>query len=175
MKISTIPAVMVLLFLVMAVPNISNAANLKIGVISFGRLLHDSPQGQAAQRRLNEKIMPRRSAIQAEQKKARELQDDINKNGSVMSSSALQEKQSRLSEMQRDLSRKESDLQDEASQEQNNELTLLQQEVARAVNEFAKKNHYNLIIGSGVYYADDTVNVTAQILAQMQQDYKAKK
>lgn len=92
-----------------------------------------------------------------------------------MSSSALQDKQSELAEMQRDLNRKQSDLQDDINVEKSNAINNLQQLIGQAVTEFAKTNHYNLIIGAGVYYADDSVNVTAQVLAQMQKDYKSRR
>ena len=175
MKRSFIPVVAFLSIMAVAAPAMSSAANLKIGVVDYGRLMQDSPQGKAETKKLRDKFGPRNQKIVTEEQKIKKLQDDIDKNGAVMSSSALQDKQSELSELQRDLSRKQSDLQDDINVEKSNAINNLQALIGRAVTEFAKKNHYNLIIGGGVYYADDTVNVTAQVLAQMQQDYKSKK
>lgn len=175
MKLSIMPAVVVLALMAFSVPGVGAAANLKIGVVDFGRLMQDSPQGKAETRRLRDKFNRRSQEIMAEQEKVKKLRDDIDKNGAVMSSSALQDKQSELAEMQRDLNRKQSDLQDDINVEKSNAINNLQQLIGQAVTEFAKTNHYNLIIGAGVYYADDSVNVTAQVLAQMQKDYKSRR
>jgi Skp family chaperone for outer membrane proteins len=45
--------------------------------------------------------------------------------------------------------------------------------VLKAVQEFAQSQKYNLIVGDGVFYKDNSVDVTDQVLAQMQKDFKA--
>jgi outer membrane protein len=90
-----------------------------------------------------------------------------------MTASQVQDEQSRLDEKQRDFSRKSGDFQDDYNMERNAQLSKLQQDVMKATQEFAQAQKYSLILAEGVAYADNTVDVTDQVLAQMQKDYKA--
>jgi len=150
----------------------AQAAEPKIGVVDMSNLLQKSPQSQNAQAEMAKKFDGRKKDLLAEQDKIKNLQDQINKNGAVMSSGQLQDAQAQLDELQRDFSRKQSDYMDDLNMERNAELSKLQQDVLKAVQEFAQAQKYNLIVGDGVFYKDSTVDVTDQVLAQMQKDYK---
>ncbi|HSN19017.1 MAG TPA: OmpH family outer membrane protein [Gammaproteobacteria bacterium] len=150
----------------------ASAADLKIGVIDMGVLLQKSPQAQNATAEMTKKFDARRKDLMAEQDEIKTLQDDLTKNGATMSASQAQDEQSRLDEKQRDFSRKSSDYQDDYSMERNSQLSKLQQDVLKATQEFAQAQKYNLILAEGVIYKDGAVDVTDQVLAQMQKDYK---
>ena len=77
-----------------------------------------------------------------------------------------------MDNLQQDFSRKQSDFQADVNTQRNQELGKLQQAILKAVQEFAKNEKYNLIIGEGAFYADDTVDVTNQVLNQLQKDFK---
>ena len=151
----------------------ASAADLKIGVIDMGVLLQKSPQAQNATAEMQKKFDARKKDLISEQDEIKNLQDDLNKNGATMSASQAQDEQSRLDEKQRDFSRKSSDYQDDASMERNAQLSKLQQDVFKAAQEVAQAQKYNLILAEGVVYKDGAVDVTDQVLAQMNKDYKA--
>ncbi len=148
------------------------AADIKIGVVDMSSLLQKSPQAQTASQDMAKKFDSRKKDLVSEQDKIKNMQDTLNKNGAVMSASQLQDAQAQLDELQRDFSRKQSDYMDDVNMERNAALSRLQQEVLKAVQEFAQAQKYNLIVGDGVFYKDNTVDVTDQVLAQMQKDYK---
>ncbi|HLW74057.1 MAG TPA: OmpH family outer membrane protein [Gammaproteobacteria bacterium] len=152
----------------------ASAADLKIGYVSVPDLLKQSPQAQRANDDMTKKFDSRKKDLMAEQDKIKNLQDQLSKNGAVMSQAQLQDTQGQLDELQRDFGRKSSDFQDDYNMERNAQLSKLQQDVLKAVQEFALAQKYNMIVSSeGVFYADNTVNVTDQVLAQMEKDYKA--
>ena len=151
----------------------AHAADLKIGVVDMSSLLQKSPQAQSASQEMAKKFDSRKKDLVSEQDKIKNLQDTLSKNGAVMSASQLQDSQAQLDELQRDFSRKQSDYMDDVNMERNAALSRLQQQVLKAVQEFAQAQKYNLIVGDGVFYKDNTVDVTDQVLAQMQKDYKA--
>jgi len=151
----------------------AQAADIKIGVVDMPSLLQKSPQAQSASQEMAKKFDGRKKDLMAEQDKIKSLQDQLNKNGAVMSASQLQDSQTQLDELQRDFSRKQSDYLDDVNMERNSVLSRLQQEVLKAVQEFAQSQKYNLIVGDGVFYKDNSVDVTDQVLAQMQKDFKA--
>lgn len=148
------------------------AADLKIGVVNMQELMKESPQAKAAEAEMQQKFGSRRNALLAEQNKIKALQDQINRNGSVMSAAQLQNLQNQLDADQQDMSRKESDFQADLNEWQNQKLGAIQQIVVKEVQAFAKAHQYNLIVGLGIVYADGSVDVTDQVLAQLQKDYK---
>ena len=151
----------------------AGAADLKIGVVNVSTLLQRSPQAQNATQEMAKKFDSRKKDLVAEQDKIKSLQDQLNKNGSVMSAAQLQDTQGQLEDLQRDFSRKSADFQDDYNMERNAQLSKLQQEVVKAVQEFAQAQKFSLILGEGVFYADNNVDVTDQVLVQMQKDFKA--
>ena len=169
----TIKSLSLAAFFALAATVQASAADLKVGVIDMGVLLQKSPQAQNATTEMTKKFDARRKDLMAEQDEIKTLQDDLNRNGATMSASQAQDEQSRLDEKQRDFSRKSTDFQDDYSMERNSQLSKLQQDVLKATQEFAQAQKYNLILAEGVIYKDGAVDVTDQVLAQMQKDYKA--
>jgi outer membrane protein len=174
MKTLSIPVVLLCVVASLAWAGPASGAELRVGVVSMARLLQQSPQAEAAQKDMAKKFGGRQKELLAEQDKIKNLQDKINKNGAVMSSSQLQDLQSQLDDLQRDFNRKQSDYLDDVNEQRNEELGKLQHVIVEAVQAFAKQNKYNLIIGEGVFYADGTVDVTDQVLAQLQKNFQAK-
>ena len=151
----------------------AQAADVKIGVVDMQTLLQKSPQGQAASQEMSKKFDTRKKDLVAEQDKIKNLQDQLSKNAAVMSATQAQDAQSQLDELQRDFSRKQSDYMDDVNMERNSVLSRLQQDVIKAVQEFAQAQKYNLVIpGDTIFYKDNTVDVTDQVLVQMQKDFK---
>lgn len=151
-----------------------SAAELKIGVVDRQVLLQQSPQVHEAQRIMHEKFDSRYKEMQADQNKIKKLQDQINRNGSVMSANQLQTLENQLDSMQQEFRRKQDDLQADVNTQRNQEIGQLQTAIDKAAEEFAKKKNYNLILDkSFTFYADNTVDVTNQVLNQMQKDFKS--
>lgn len=150
-----------------------HAADIKIGVVDMQKLMKESPQAQAAEKEMQQKFGSRRNALLAQQNKIKGLQDQINRNGPVMSATQLQNLQNQLDTEQQDVSRKESDFQADLNEWQNQKLGEIQQVVVKEVQKYAKAHQFNLIVGLGIVYADGTVDVTDQVLAQLQKDYQA--
>lgn len=174
MRISFIPVILLTASLAMIWSGASAADELHVGYVNMQKLMQQSPQARAAVQVMKNKFGDRGQDLVAEQSKIKALQDQITKNGAVMSADQLQDKQNELDDMQRDYSRKQSDLQDDISAEKNQEIAKLQRDIYEAVQVFAKGKKYNLIIGEGVFYADSTVDITDQVLAQLQKEFKSK-
>ncbi|MDE2092036.1 MAG: OmpH family outer membrane protein [Gammaproteobacteria bacterium] len=153
--------------------NATAATDLKIGVVSMAKLLSQSPQAQAASKEMQQKFDSRRKELLVQQDKIKNLQNQINRNGTVMSAAQLQDLQSQLDSLQQDFNRKQSDFMDDFNAQRNEELSRLQRDILKAVQEYAQAQKYNLIIGEGVFYADSTVDVTDRVLGQLQKDFQS--
>jgi len=168
-----LPILLTVLASLMLAGNIS-AAEIKIGVVDRSTLLQQSPQAQAATKQMEQKFGSRGKALMAQQNKIKELQDQINRNGAVMSAAQLQNLENQLDSLQQDFRSKQDDFQADVNTQRNQELGELQGAIDTAAQKFAKAQKYNLIIDKGVtYYADNTVDVTDQVLSQMKRDFKA--
>lgn len=163
--------------LALAVPVIANAApesGLRVAVVDPSVLLQQSPQAKNASDEISKKFDGRKKELMADQDKIKSLQDDLSKNGAVMSASQAQDEQTQLDELQRDFSRKSADFQDDYNMERNAVLSRLQQAIIKAVQEFAQAQKYDLIVNAeGLFYKNKAVDVTDQVLAQMKKDYDA--
>lgn len=151
----------------------AQAADLKLGVINMNVLMHKSPQAMNATAEMSKKFGSRKNELVAEQDEIKNKQEQLNKNGATMTSQQVQDAQSQLDELQRDLNRKSGDYQDDINMEQNSLLSKLQEAVYKATQEFALTQKYDLVLAEGVMYAAPAVDITDQVLAQMQKDYKA--
>lgn len=149
------------------------AAEPRIGVVNMAQLLQQSPQAQQATEEMKKKFAGRQKELMAEQQQIENLQNQIKRNGVVMSAAQLQELQKKLDKLEQAYGRKQSDYLDDFNSQRNEKLGELQRDILKAVQEFAKSQNYNLIIGEGVFYADRTVDVTDQVLAQLRKDFQA--
>ena len=55
----------------------------------------------------------------------------------------------------------------------NEELGKLQKSLMEEVQSFARSQRYDLIVGEGVLFASDTIDVTSQVLAGLQSRYQS--
>jgi outer membrane protein len=150
------------------------AAEIRMGVVDRAILLQKSPQAEEATKIMHQKFDSRGNELTTQQNKIKDLQDQINRNGAVMSASQLQTLENQLDSLQQDFRRKQDDFQSDLNTQRNQELGDLQAAIDRAAQTFAKDHNYNLIIDKGVaYYADSTVDVTNQVLSQMQKDFNS--
>lgn len=170
----TIPRRTLVLIAAACFATAAGAADLKIGTVDSQKVVKQSPQYAAAQQELNSKFESRARDLKAKGDKIQAEQDDLSKNGAVMSQEQLQDKQNQLNDDQRDFSRMKSELDEDAAMEQNAQLSKLQAAVNKAVQEVAKAQKFNLVLaGEAVYYKDQTVDITDLVLEQMKKDFKS--
>lgn len=143
-------------------------AGLKVGVVNMGKLLKEAPQAQAASKSLSDEFEPRKRALMNQQQKLDALQGKLDKDGAVMSSSERQDTQQQIQDLQRDFTRKQKEFMEDVNVRRNKALDDLQRVLLKEVQDFATENHYDLILGEGIFYASKTVDVTDQILARLQ-------
>jgi outer membrane protein len=49
----------------------------------------------------------------------------------------------------------------------------IQRALLKEVQDYAQQQGFDLVVGDGVLYASDSVNITAQVLAAMESNFKA--
>lgn len=150
------------------------AGPLKIGAVDFGRLIKESPQAEVTLKSLEEKFAPRQRDLLAKQNDLKERQAKLQKDSEVMGAEERRNAESRFREDERDLGRRLNEFQEDLNVARNEELGKLQRDLFTEVQGFARKNGYDLIVGEGVIYASQSVDLTGQILAEVQANFKNK-
>lgn len=150
------------------------APPLKIGVVNFARVIQESPQAKSTLKALEDEFSPRQRDLVAKQNELKDRQAKLQKDSSVMGAEERRNAESKYRDDERDLGRKLNEFQEDFNVRRNEEINKLQRNLLVEVQAFAKQKGYDIIVGDGVLYAAQNVDVTAQILAAVEANYKAK-
>lgn len=160
------PLVFVVLAAAAVVPA-ANAAELKIGVVDLGRLVTSSPQAKRARANMQSKFSSRKDELQG---KAETLKTDVNRlkrDGQVMSDAAREKLEGQIRDQQRRLKLLQDEYNDDVQQAEKKEMGNLRKDVREVIDSFAKSKGYDLIVGDGILYASDKVDVTDEVLKRL--------
>ena len=145
----------------------------KIAVVNVPRLLEEAPQAKAAMQALQEEFAPRQREMAAQQKELKTKDEKLQRDGAVMAENERRSVENDLRAGQRELQRKQQEYVEDLNLRRNEELGKLQRSLLQEVQAFARTSSYDLVVGDGVLYANESLDITAQVLAALQQRYKA--
>ncbi|HEY7643100.1 MAG TPA: OmpH family outer membrane protein [Steroidobacteraceae bacterium] len=148
-------------------------AEAKIAVVNVPRLLEEAPQAKSAMQALQDEFAPRQKEIVSQQKDLKAKEDKLNRDGAVMAENERRNAEKDLREGQRELARKQNEYVEDLNLRRNEEIGKLQRSLLQEVQAFARTSNYDLIVGEGVLYANESLDITAQVLSALQARYKA--
>ena len=157
----------------MIVPLGAANAELKIGVVNVPRLLEEAPQAKTAMQALQDEFAPRQREIVAQTKDLKAKEEKLGRDGAVMAENERRNFEKDLRDGQRDVARKQNEYVEDLNLRRNEELGKLQRSLLQEVQTYAKASGYDLVVGEGVLFRNDSIDVTAQILAAMQARFKS--
>ncbi len=143
-------------------------AELKIGVVDYGRLVEESPQAKAALESIRTEFTPRQRDLQNQQQSLKSKEDKLNKDGATMTPEQRANAEKDLRDGAREFQRKQSEVQDDFNARRNEEMSRLQKTLIEQVRVYAKAQNFDLVIADGVIYTTPTIDITPAILAQLQ-------
>jgi outer membrane protein len=148
-------------------------AELKIGVVNVQRLLEDAPQAKSAMQALQDEFAPRQREIVAQTKDLKAKEEKLQRDGAVMAENERRNFEKDLRDGQREVQRKQNEYVEDLNLRRNEELGKLQRSLLQEVQTYAKASNYDLVLGDGVLFRNDSIDVTAQILSALQAHFKA--
>lgn len=143
------------------------SAEIKIGVVNFQRLLEEAPQTKTIMQSLENEFAPRRRELLTMQNDLKAKDEKLQKEGAVMSEADRARAEKSLRDGQREFSRKAGEFQDDASARRNEELGKVQKFLVQEIQAYSAAQGYDLVIGEGVFYAKNQLDLTQQVLAQL--------
>ncbi len=150
----------------LVIQNVS-AKELKVGVVDIARVLEQSPQAAVARKKLQDEFAPREKKLIAEQKNIRKLEEQMARDGAIMSASEHTKLERELVSKKRDAKRNQDEFREDLNFKRSEILENLQRKLITTIQKHAKDNGYDVLLAEGVIYASDSVNITDEILAKL--------
>jgi outer membrane protein len=149
------------------------AQDLKIGVVNVPALMQAAPQAKVAMDALQEEFAPRQREVLAKQKEFDTLSEKVQRDVAVMGETERRNSEKDLRDLQREVARLQNEFQEDLNLRRNEELGNLQRSLLKEVQEFAQSEGYDLVVGDGVLFASNAVNITESVLKAMQANFQA--
>ncbi len=161
---------LVLIMLLLGFGQAASAETYKIGAVDALKVLEQSPQAEAARKMIEKEFAPRDKKLVAEQKKIRDLEEKMNKDGAIMSEQERSKLEREIISAKRELKRSQDEFREDLNFRRNEEFAKIQKKIAQAVQQIAKDEQFDLILDSGVVFASNKVNITNLIIEKLKQD-----
>jgi outer membrane protein len=157
----------------LAVIAIPVQADTKVGVVNTVRLMEEAPQAKSAQSKIETEFAPREQELVNLQKSIRKLEDRLSRDGAVMSEKESSKLEREILSKRRELKRTQDEFRDDLNIRKNEVLSKLQRQMYEATVALAKEKKYDIILGQGVVYSSDSVDVTNMVLDKLKTSFKA--
>jgi|SRR5688500_7639373 outer membrane protein len=145
---------------------------LKIAVVNVPRLLEEAPQAKSAMQAMQDEFAPRQREMAAQQKDLKAKEEKLSRDGAVMAENERRTSEKDLREGQRDLARKQNEYVEDLNVRRNEELGKLQRSLLQEVQTFARASGYDLVVGDGVLFVNESLDITPQVLSALQARFK---
>ncbi|HZX49407.1 MAG TPA: OmpH family outer membrane protein [Nitrospirota bacterium] len=164
-------AVMTVLFIAMYTVLPVRAENTKIGFIDAQKVLDESLRGQQVKDQLNEYVQSRQKIVDIEETELKNLQEEMTKQGAVLSSSAKQEKEELFQRKFMEYQKKVSELQKEIQQRRTDKLEEFNVELEKIAKILGEKEGYSMILTNLdvniIIYAKPSLNLTDTVIQEL--------
>lgn len=143
-------------------------AELKVGVLDYGRLMDESPQGKVLLESLRNEAANKQRELQTAAQTLQGKRDKLVKDRATMSPDQLARSEKDIRDGERDLARRQSEIQDDFNARRNEEMSKLQRSLIEDVRGYAKAQNFDLVVTDGVIYATPTLDITGGVLQLLQ-------
>ena len=143
-------------------------AESKVGVVDYGRLMDESPQGKALIESLRNEAGAKQRELQTQAASLQGKRDKLAKDRATMSQDQISRAEKDMRDGERDLARRQAEVQDDFNARRNEEMSKLQRSLIDEVRNFARLQNFDLVLTSdGVIYAGTALDITPGVLQQL--------
>lgn len=148
------------------------AEDYKIGAVNTVRVFEQSPQAVTADALIKKEFSARDRELQQKQQDIKDMEERLNKDSAVMSSSERRKTEREIVSGRRDLKRSRDEFREDVNFRLNEVRADIQKEIFNAIVEVAKANDYDLVLFDGVAYASDKVDISDLVISYLKKKYK---
>ncbi|MDQ7032589.1 MAG: OmpH family outer membrane protein [Desulfonauticus sp.] len=152
-------------------------AQTKIGVIDMQKVISQSDPGKEAFETLKKKTAKMKKELDKQKKELQSLREELQKQALVLSQEAKQDKELEFRKKLRDFQDLWQAYQRKIKIEEQKLSRPIIQMLADVIKQYAEKNHYTAIWdmrASGLLYTTDAINITNQIMAELNRAWRNK-
>ena len=148
----------------------------KIGYVDSQKVLDNSLKGKEVKETLNEYVQSRQKIVEIEEMELKKLQEDISKQGAILSPEARREKEDLFQKRFMEYQKKVNELQKEIQQRRTDILEEFNNEVEKFVKTIGEKEGYAMIFNNLdiniVMFAKPSLNLTDRIITELDKSVK---
>lgn len=164
----TLKSLFVLGVAAIALTGAASAQAQKLAVVDSQRLLAEAPQARAATQTLESEFGPRQKQLEAQKKDFESRAAKFERDQATMAEAERTKTQRDLRDAQLNLERRAKEFQEDVQMRQNEELQRVQKAIFEAVRAYAKTQGFDIVLAGGVVYSSEQVDITAQVLTNLQ-------
>jgi outer membrane protein len=166
------------LLLVLFAASSAWAAEFKIGVINMKLVMEQSEAAKEAAANLEKRFDSKEKELRTKEAELQQLMKEIEAQNMILSQDAKQTKQIEFRRKYEDFMRLREAVQREVQEERMAQLKPVLDVLGEVVEGYGKKNNFSIIfdrLGVGVLYADQAMDITDEIIAELNKAWRAKK
>jgi outer membrane protein len=165
------------LALIMSLSLIASSAlaqEIKIGVVNAAKVLEEAPQMETARKSLEKEFAPRDKELVELQKKVRNLEQKLTRDGDIMSEVEQRKMERDIRSRKRELKRMQDEFNEDLNLKRNEAFDRIRRKVLEVVNVIGKKEKFDLIVNDGVLYASERIDITNAVIKQLKSEQGGK-
>lgn len=139
-------------------------ADTKIGFVNTEKLLREAPFSIAAQKRLEKEFSVREQELQKMARQARELQNQLDKDGVTMAEAERKNKERELANLNREFQRQSREFREDLNRRRNEELSQLQERARKVIIDIGKSEKFDIIIEQAAVYVNPKSDITDRVM-----------
>lgn len=143
--------------------SVANAADFRIGFVDTERVLRESEQAVRAEKKIEKEFSIRDQEIKKLAKQAKEVQDELEKDGIKMSDSNRRIKERELASLNLQLQTQQREFREDLNLRKNEELAQVLAKADKAIKTIAERDEYDVILQEAVY-RNPKVDITDKVL-----------
>ncbi|MEI6413121.1 MAG: OmpH family outer membrane protein [Pseudomonadota bacterium] len=172
MKDNLMVAVTAAFFINLTTPAVSVAQDYKLGFVNATKVVEESPQYTKAKDDLEKEFNRRNEEVSTRQKELKKLEEQLEKNSSVMSEDKLKDLEKDLVVARRKLKNAQDSFREDFTIRRNEELNRLRKAVGEVVREVAKEEKIDLVLSDGVVYFSERIDISEKVLSRLREKIK---
>ena len=151
------------LLVALALASPARADSYKIGVLHVDRILRQSAAAKAAHDRIEREFKPRDAAISKQEQALRDAQAAYERDRPTLSDDERAARERKLDLQSRDVQRLREQFNEDLRARQFEELDKLKGRLDKVITDYAKTNHYDLILQDALWVSS-SVDITGDII-----------
>ncbi len=142
-------------------------AELKAAFINSATILQEAPQAKKAVEDMKKEFQGREEAIRGLAEEIQKDEKDLQKDAAIMSPDQKGKMEAAIQEKKRKLRFDAQSLKEDVDLRRKQEIEKIRTEISAVINEYSKKHGYDLVFTQGVAFAAEKVDITQDILKEL--------